>query len=295
MGRPSISIVIPNLHSPVLGQVLDALDQQIETWDGPVDVWVVGRDRFCYARSEGSFHFWETDVPVSPARARNLGASVSQGDVLIFLDADCIPQPGWLAQLLAAFDRWPLAGAISGAMSPQAPNFPLRCGQIAGFHEHLCLNASGRRQGVVSFSLLVPRKVWQDIGGFDERFTVAEDLDFSIRIVKSGRSVYLESRAVVYHAPSRGTWSALWKHAMLSGRHSIQVRCLHHDWYHMPFWARSPWAWRVLSLGIGIVRALQIYRKTPALWQYWYCFPWVVLSKVAWCWGAAGGLESGRH
>jgi hypothetical protein len=36
---------------------------------------------------------------------KNLAGRLAQGDLLLYLDSDCIPQPGWLESLLAAFDR----------------------------------------------------------------------------------------------------------------------------------------------------------------------------------------------
>src|SRR5690242_8535444 len=40
-----------------------------------------------------------------PAVARNLGARQANADVLVFLDADTAPEPGWLDALLAPFAR----------------------------------------------------------------------------------------------------------------------------------------------------------------------------------------------
>src|SRR3954469_12958888 len=40
----------------------------------------------------------------NPARARNRGAAIAEGDPLVFLDADCTPSVRWLPELLAAHD-----------------------------------------------------------------------------------------------------------------------------------------------------------------------------------------------
>ena len=47
---------------------------------------------------------------------KNQAARLAQGDVLVYLDSDCIPQPGWLESLLAAFDR-PDVVACAGVTS----------------------------------------------------------------------------------------------------------------------------------------------------------------------------------
>jgi Glycosyltransferase like family 2 len=287
----ALSIIIPNLHSPVLDKVLDALMAQVHAWPAPVSVWVVGQDKYGMAKAMPGVTFLETPSPVSPARARNMGAAAAcDSDTLIFLDADCVPQDGWLRTLVTALDRWPDAAAISAAMMPEAETFVQHCGQISGFHEHLSINEAGPRSVIATFSLLVPRSVWDSLGGLDSRFRAAEDVDFSVRATQLGMALYLEPTAMVFHMPSRKTWRALWQHAVYSGSQSIQVRLSHSDRYEMPAWTRSPLGLRALSLGVGVIRTLQIYAQTPNLWRYWRCLPWVFLSKVAWCWGAAAGL-----
>jgi glycosyltransferase involved in cell wall biosynthesis len=39
-----------------------------------------------------------------PAAARNHGACLAQGDILLFTDADCSPAPGWVEQMLKTLD-----------------------------------------------------------------------------------------------------------------------------------------------------------------------------------------------
>ena len=293
MTERKISIVIPNLHSRVLGEVLAAVTTQTHDCADSIDVWIVGQDRFGYAQSNGQVHFIETPQPASPAQARNLGAVAAPGDMLIFLDADCVPQPGWLTMMTSALTRWPEAGAISGSMLPDGDSFGAHCAQVATFHEHLNLSRSGPRPTLASFSLLVPRDVWQTLHGFDEqfKFAAAEDLDFSVRVALQGRPLYFEPRAAVRHISQRRGWRSLWRHAFRSGSQSIIVRCRYADYYRTPAWMRSVWAWRILSPAIAVARSVQIYRINFSLLRYWRCAPSIVLSKLAWCWGAASGLE----
>src|SRR3954453_23447533 len=92
-----ISIVIPNLHSPLIGKVIQALASQ--TARGSIhEVIVVGQDR--YDQIPADVRFIPTPQPISPAAARNLGARLAGGEYLLFLDADCVAAPDLVEQLL---------------------------------------------------------------------------------------------------------------------------------------------------------------------------------------------------
>lgn len=288
----TVSVIIPDLHSPVISEVLEALLAQADAIPDLLELWVVGQDRYGQVQPSGRVHMLTTPDPVSPARARNLGAASAKGQTLIFLDADCIPQPGWLKAMLEAAARWPDSGAISGAMLPDGDTLVTYCGQIAGFHEHLNLHPPGQRRTLASFSLLVPRPVWEAVGGFNEQFEFAagEDLDFSIRIALHGHALYFEPRATVRHRHQRTSWRSLWRRSFRSGNQSILVRRSYVSYYQMPRWMFRPWIWILLSPGIALARAAQIYARCPYLWRHWGCVPWVAISKLAWCWGAAAGL-----
>ena len=57
--------------------------------------------------------------------ARNAGAAAARGGLLVFTDADCLPDPGWLAALAAAADAapgrcWPARCGCSPRPSPMS-------------------------------------------------------------------------------------------------------------------------------------------------------------------------------
>ncbi len=289
----NLAVIIPNLHSPVVDEVIAAVLAQATP---SLEVWVVGQDRHGKIPVHPQVHTLVTPEPVYPGVARNLGAaSAPQAEALIFLDADCVPQVGWLEALLAAWQAHPAAGAISGAMLPQSDGFIQHCGQIANFHEFLHLNPPARRESLASFSLLVPRAAWEASGGFAPHLRHTEDIDFTLRLRALGWELWFEPRARVYHRPARVNIRQFWTYARRGGADSIRMRLQHPEAYAMPFWSRQPWAWRFGALWIALLRTFQIYTRTPGLWRYSYCLPWVVLHKMAWCYGAADGVARNEN
>jgi GT2 family glycosyltransferase len=284
----SIAIIIPNLHSSVIDKVITAVLAQA-TKD--LEVWVVGQDGYGKVPMHPQVHTLVTPEPIFPGAARNLGAQQVAADAYIFLDADCIPQPGWLSALLAAWMAYPDAGAISGAMLPQSDTFIQHCGQIACFHEYLIFHPPGERATLASFSLLVPRQAWLQSGGFDPNLRHTEDIEFTLRLRLQGWRLFFEPRAQVYHCPPRLNWRDFWRYARQGGAYSIQTRLRYTHIYVIPGWLRSPRAWQLLAPAIAILRTCQIYLSTPGLERYLYALPWVFIHKLAWCYGAADGLQ----
>jgi glycosyltransferase involved in cell wall biosynthesis len=137
----------------------------------------------------------------NPARARNLGAATASGDPIVFLDADCVPESGWLARLLVAHDEG--AAVVGGALDlPQGVSLTARCDYYCGwYHVH-----SKRPSGVVPNhppgNLSVRRHVFATSSGFTEQQPVAyahEELAWQGEVQRSGGRIVFEPAAVVRH------------------------------------------------------------------------------------------------
>lgn len=149
------------------------------------------------------------------AAARNLGSRHTRGEVLVFLDADTVPEPGFLAALTRRVAVCPdvlavgrrrhadLTGVAPGADPAAAP----RLAEPAWLRDAYAasrdlLDADGRSfRYVISAVLACRRTLFDDLAGFDERFVGygGEDWDLAYRAWNAGAVLVHEPGAVAWH------------------------------------------------------------------------------------------------
>lgn len=283
-----VSIVIPNLHSPVIDQTLLAIRQQ--HFDlSRVEVIVVGCDRHRLVHEDELVRFLDTGRPVSPAVARNLGLAQAAGEVVVFTDADCVPAEDWLSNLMAAYGTTPGRTVVGGAVGFDDANYWTLSDNISTFYQFLPSRAPGRRLHLPSLNFSAYRSVLEAVGGFDERYPqpAGEDTDLSLRLRQAGHELYFEPRAVVYHRPPRQSLAALLRHARDFGRFTPRMRPEYGDLLGWPAPLRQPALILALSPLLAAGVTLRIFIADVALRRYWYTAPAIFLAKLAWCVGAA--------
>lgn len=123
-----------------------------------------------------------------------LGADVAEGDLLLFLHADCVPEPGALALLRTAFEDPTLCAA---AMSQRIA----ASGRFYRWVERAADARSLRGRVMGDSGLTVRREAYRAAGGF-QGLPLFEDLDLSRRLREQGR-VSLVRGAVLEVSPRR--------------------------------------------------------------------------------------------
>ena len=151
--------------------------------------------------------------PFHFAAMNNLGARRAGGEVLVFLNDDVRPlSPCWLDELLSHANRAEtgVAGAQlrypSGAI--QHAGIAIGIMQGAGHPQRHTFGASywnwlpftRNVSAVTGACMAVRRRVFEELGGFDERFPVNyNDVDFCLRARQAGYRIVLEPAAVLRH------------------------------------------------------------------------------------------------
>ena len=225
-GEPLVSIVIPNMdHVDDLKACIDAISGK-STWKNREIIIVENNSKnaetFEYYRAlesradirvvtwEGGFNF---------AAICNFGARAAKGDYILLLNNDIqVITPDWLEQMLMFAQRKDV-GAV-GAMLYYPDDTIQHAGIIIGIggsagHSHkgfprgeygylMRLTVAQDLSGVTGACCMVPRRVWEEVGGLDERFVVAfNDVDLCLRIRKAGYLIVWTPYAELYHFESK--------------------------------------------------------------------------------------------
>lgn len=275
--EPTVTIIIPTRdRADHLDGCLEALGrvgyprERLETIvvdDGSVDppavAEVVARHGARLLCNEGNH---------GPAYSRNRAAREAGGEILAFIDSDCVAGPGWLRELTPYF-LWDQVGAVGGRTVGYYTESRLdRYEEVSSpldMGRHLMVEARGPSTFYVpTCNLLVRRSTYQEAGGLREDLLVGEDVDLCWRLRAAGAYLVYAPEGVVRHK-HRDSLGALLRRRAEYGTSEAPLHALHVDKRK-----RFPVAPAPLTT-VGLLSAALLARKpqllpaclVPALWE----------------------------
>jgi len=216
---PQVSIIIPALNAekylPACFASLRALDYP----KGKVEILLVDNgsvDRTPeIGRDNGATFLDGRGLKVSGLR--NLGARNARGEILAFVDADCLVGRDWIKNAIPYFEKKDVAVWGAPPAIPDKATWVQRAWYLVRKKEKTIQDV----EWLESMNLFVRRDQFLAIGGFNEELVTCEDVDFSYRMGEYGR-ILSDSRISVVHLGEAGTLRDFVKKEVWRGKSNLQ-------------------------------------------------------------------------
>jgi glycosyltransferase involved in cell wall biosynthesis len=197
-----ISIVIISKDEASLDGTLTDVTPQVRALGESAEIVIVdasdGRLDHIRLRHQAEARWVQFDQPpgvtVSIPHQRNVGVREAKGEIIVFTDAGCRPEPEWLAQLVKPVlhdERIATGMTLSppGSTGESVADRMMVEGTLATRYN----------KEVSTINLAFRREVFDTVGGFDERFTYGSDIDFSWRVTDAGYRIRNVPEAIARH------------------------------------------------------------------------------------------------
>lgn len=290
---PTISVVIPCYrHAEDLARCLSGLaGQESEARWEVIVVNSAADPAVAAAATNGGVRVVQSQARLLPGQARNLGAAHALGELLVFIDADCVPEPGWLAAARAALD----AGArlASGPVLHARPLHPIAVSdnllQFADFPPN---RPDGPAKYFAGCNLAIRRADFEAVGGFpDVILPAGEDTSFCGAVLARWPGGLHFKRAMRVRHTGRTTFGAFLDHHATFGycRAALDL--------HLAPWQRRWGAHRLMAPPVAAKRLSYILGRGWQ-WDRWQLARTLVLLPIvlpglfAWASGFQRGLRT---
>src|SRR3954447_4975838 len=182
MTRPTVAVVIPVRDGA--GEIADCVEAVLAQTARPDELVVVDNgssDGTAAVAAAAGAAVAHEPRPGSYA-ARNTGVAATTADIVVFTDADCLPEPHWLEELVTAFDD-PDIGVGGGPVNPvQAASAAERWALERGVLDQATAFRHPFMPYFATANAAYRRSVLVAVGGFDAQLASGGDVDACWRV-----------------------------------------------------------------------------------------------------------------
>lgn len=161
---------------------------------------------------------------VNISTLRNLGVRQAKGEIIVFLDADCTVEKDWLKKAEKYFED---PSIVCFGSAPKIPTEPTWV-QSSWFLVRKKREVFTEVTWLESMNMFVNRKVYERVGGFNEKLITCEDVDLSYKLSAHGRIVSDQNIQATHHGEAKNivgffrkelwrgksNYSGLWQHGL---------------------------------------------------------------------------------
>ena len=221
-----ISIIAPSYNSEhTIANCLDSLINQ--SWTREYEIIVVDSsiDKTPEIVADYGFAgitFVHLDKKTDPGTARNIGIGRAKGDVIAFIDSDCIAAPDWLERIALAHDSsYNVVGGVVHNANDGSDLVAL-AGYLAEFRDFLPGQPCRPVAHIPTCNISYKRTIFEKHGLFDGRYYPQEDLVFNYHLGRNGEKILLDPSIRVSHH-HRSSFSGFLAHQQKIGKITSRV------------------------------------------------------------------------
>ncbi|MBU2025435.1 glycosyltransferase, partial [Patescibacteria group bacterium] len=214
--RPRVSIIIPVFNQWQFTyhclRSLKAVTREISTEIIIVDNGSTDQTSKLFSQKIKNVKYLRNKKNPGFVRGCNQGAAAAKGEFLVFLNNDTQALPGWLEALIKTFEMNKSAGLVGSKLiypdgrlqesggivykNKAAANFGRR--ENPDNYEFNYLKEADYCSGA---SIMIKKKLFQELGGFDKRYAPAyfEDTDLAMKVRRAGKKVFYQPLSEVVH------------------------------------------------------------------------------------------------
>lgn len=268
-----ISVIIPtyNRGNELPRAIESVINQTLEDWeliivdDGSQDETPAVVDKYVEKYDNIHYHYY---LNMGASVARNIGVSLSKGELIAFLDSDDIWTENRLLSVYSAYtkerekNKFYLTDFRSNLV-----NFSLfNRNYITSPHFMQMLLAANFLGGTIN--MVIPRKMFFELKGFDTLMTSTEDHDLYVRLAEQYQVRYVPGEYAIYHLEASNRISGTSERRLLG-----QLR-----YYHKHKAKMSPLS-RLLVMKKNAL--LAYYIRSPKVFRYLHAWIFVkILKKI---------------
>lgn len=294
-----ISVIIPSYNSEkTIEKNLNALLNQ--TYANEYEIILVdsSTDRTPAIVKEKfpDIQFIHFNNKTDPGTARNTGVKECKGEIILFIDSDCIAASDWIEQLVSMHKNTDYAAIGGSVLNGNDPKSMIAwAGYFAEFREFIPERLEGEVSHIPTCNISYKASVFKRIEGFNANYYPQEDLEFNYRLIKSGQKILFYPKAKIYHN-HRTDIKSFFIHQKRVGQitskilkilpinGSIFVRNLFLTFISLPFLPLVKW-FKTILVFMRYNRIL-ILKYSPALLIF-------AIGLMPWTFGFYSGVRSG--
>ncbi len=136
-----------------------------------------------------------------PAAARNKGVLAAQGDIVLFTDADCVPDRNWISEMAGTLQENQDVVGVKGVYKTRQREWVARFVQYEYEDKYDRMKKQRYIDFIDTYSAGFRKEVFLKMGGYDTAFPLAcaEDVELSFRLSAEGYRMVFNPNARTYH------------------------------------------------------------------------------------------------